>query len=81
MIKYGLKDMHLKKIRPKYFFVFLDAVIKNMPQVNNTFHTFRILVTGKLRGGTSRTNKYLAGFGGIPRQSLEKNVRYAFGDV
>jgi hypothetical protein len=81
MIKYGLKDMHIKKIRPKYFFVFLDSVVNNMPQIKNTFHTFRILITGKLRGGTSRTSKWLAGFGGIPRQSLEKNVRYAFGDV
>jgi hypothetical protein len=81
MIKQGLKNMHRRKIRPKQFFYFIDAIIKNMPQVRNTFNAFRILIRGKLRGGTSRTSKWLAGFGDLPRQSLEKNVRYAFGDI
>jgi hypothetical protein len=81
MIQYGLLKMHKKKIRPKVFFYFLDSVLKNMPQIRNRFAAFRLIITGKLRGGTSRTKSFSAGFGTIPNQSLNKDIRYEYGDV
>jgi len=81
MIQYGLARMHRRKLRPKAYFYFINSVIKNMPEIENTFKAFRLIITGKLRGGTSRTKSFSTGFGVIPRQTLDKNVRYEFGDI
>lgn|GEM_PF-7081911 len=63
MIQYGLYNMHLQRIKPKRFFYFVDKVIKGMPLIKDTFKACRVIVTGKLRGGTARTSGYSAGFG------------------
>jgi hypothetical protein len=81
MIQYGLIKMHRRKIRPKQFFYFIDAVLKNMPQIRKNFKAFRVVITGKLRGGTSRTKTFSAGYGVMPTQSISRNVRYELGDV
>jgi hypothetical protein len=81
MIQYGLTKMHRRKIRPKTFFYFIDSIVKNMPQIKANFNTFRVIITGKLRGGTARTKTFSTGFGVIPRQTLDKNIRYEFGDI
>lgn len=81
MIQYGLINMHRRKIRPKNFFYFLDAVVKNMKSIKKNFNAFRLVITGKLRGGTSRTKSFSTGFGVMPRQTLDKNIRYEFGDI
>jgi hypothetical protein len=79
MIQYGLLKMHRRKIRPKNFFYFIDAVLKNMPQIRRAFKAIRVIITGKLRGGTARTTTFSAGFGIFPRQTLSQNIRYEFG--
>jgi ribosomal protein S3 len=81
MIQYGLIKLHKKKIRPKNFFYFIDSVLKNLHVVRNRFEAFRVIITGKLRGGTSRTKSFSTGFGVIPNQTLEKNIRYEYGDI
>jgi len=81
MIQYGLYNMHLQRIKPKRFFYFVDKVIKGMPLIKDTFKACRVIVTGKLRGGTARTSGYSAGFGWFPRQSLNKDIRYEFGTL
>jgi hypothetical protein len=54
----------------KRFMMFLDAVLKNMPQLQKFFLCFRILLTGKIRGGTERTKSLIVGFGYLPYQSI-----------
>lgn len=81
MIRYGLAKMHRRKIRPKSFFYFLNHVVQNMPETKQYFSALRFVITGKLRGGTSRTKSFSTGFGKVPRQTLDKNIRYEFGSV
>ena len=54
----------------KRFMMFLDSVLKNMPQIVNSFTCFRIVIVGKIRGGTERTKTLSVGFGHLPYQSL-----------
>jgi len=81
MIQYGLTNMHRRKIRPKNMFYFLNSVVKNMKAIQKNFNAFRLIITGKLRGGTSRTQAFSTGFGILPKQTLDKNIGYAFGNV
>lgn len=81
MIQYGLTNMHRRKIRPKNMFYFLNSIVKNMKAIQKNFNAFRLIITGKLRGGTSRTQAFSTGFGVFPKQTLDKNISYVFGDV
>ena len=81
MIQYGLTNMHRRKIRPKNLFYFLNSVVKNMKAVQKNFNAFRLIITGKLRGGTARTQAFSTGFGIMPQQTLDKNINYVYGDV
>jgi ribosomal protein S3 len=81
MIQQGLRKMHRRKIKPARFFYFLDSVIKNMTEMRDNFHACRVIITGKLRGGTVRTSTKSAGFGVMPRQSLSADIRLTFGEV
>lgn len=79
LIQYNLLRMHKRRrLKPKPFFYFLAAVLKNMRALKIKFKAFRIIITGKLQGGTSRTKMFNIGFGTIPRQSIDKNIRYSF---
>lgn len=60
------------------FLYFLDSVIKNMPQIQNKFSCLKLLISGKLRGGTKRTNSLAIGFGVIPRGKLTSQVNNNF---
>jgi ribosomal protein S3 len=73
--------MHRRKIRPKNMFYFLNSVVKNMKVIQKNFNAFRLIITGKLRGGTSRTKMFSTGFGVIPQQTLDKDISYTSGDV
>lgn len=66
----------IRKIRR--FMYFLDAVTKNMKQVQMGFSCFRITITGKIRGGTQRTKTYTVGYGGLPFQSINVEGTTAF---
>ena len=81
LIQHGLLKMHRRRIKPKRFFVFLDRVIKNLPNIQDSFHAFRIIITGKLGGGTARTKAFAVGYGNFPRQTLSQNIKFEFGDV
>jgi hypothetical protein len=81
LIQYALKKIHRRRLRPKSLFYLIDRVLKQMPQIEAAFNAFRVVITGKLQGGTARTNSFSAGFGRIPHQSLDQDVRQAFGDV
>lgn len=79
IIQYNLLRMHKRRrLKPKPFFYFLATVLKNMRTLKVKFKAFRIIITGKLQGGTSRTKMFNIGFGTIPSQSIDKNVRYSF---
>ena len=73
--------MHLYQIKPRRFFYLIDTIIKNMLEIKNVFYACRIVITGKLKGGTARTGKYKAGFGDIPRQTLAFEIRTVFKQV
>lgn len=81
IIQHGLTNMHRRKIRPKNLFYFLNSVVKNMKSVQKNFNAFRLVITGKLRGGTARTQMFSTGFGIMPQQTLDKNINYVHGDV
>jgi ribosomal protein S3 len=81
MIKYSLLRMSKRKIQPKQIFYFLDKVIKVLPDLKKNFESIRIIITGKLRGGTSRTKIFNIGFGYIPRQSIDKDINYSFENI
>ena len=81
LVQYSLLKMHRRKIKPKRFFYFVDAVIKNMPHIKTYFHACRVIVTGKLKGGTARTGSYSAGFGIFPRQSMSQDIKMSFGNL
>lgn len=81
MIQHGLTNMHRRKIRPKNFFYFLNSVVRNMKVIQKNFNAFRLVITGKLRGGTARTQAFSTGFGIMPQQTLDKNISYVYGDV
>jgi hypothetical protein len=81
MIQHGLINMHRRKIRPKNLFYFLNSIVRNMKAVQKNFNAFRLIITGKLRGGTARTQSFSTGFGIMPRQTIDKNISYVYGDV
>jgi len=81
IIQQSLLKMHTRKIKPKAFFYFIDAVAKKMPAIQDTFAALRIVITGKLKGGTARTSSFSAGFGSVPRQTLGGDVRYEYGEI
>jgi len=81
MIQHGLINMHRRKIRPKNLFYFLNSIVRNMKAVQKSFNAFRLIITGKLRGGTARTQSFSTGFGIMPRQTIDKNISYVYGDV
>jgi len=66
----------IRKIRR--FLYFLDAAVKNMPQIKGNFSCFRITLTGKIRGGTKRTKTYTIGFGHLPYNSITSEGSVAF---
>ena len=59
----------------------MDKIIKNLPVIRDAFNGFRIIITGKLAGGTARTKSFSVGFGVFPRQTLSENIKFEFGDV
>jgi hypothetical protein len=81
IIKYSLIRMSKRRIQPKQLFYFLDKILKTLPDLKNSFESVRLLIIGKLRGGTSRTKVFNIGFGFIPRQSIDKDVTYAFENI
>jgi hypothetical protein len=81
LIQRGLVKMHRRRIKPKRFFLFLDKIIKNFPVIRDFFHGFRIIITGKLAGGTARTKAFSIGFGIFPRQSLSQNIKFLVGHI
>lgn len=81
IIQHSLFKMHKRKIRPKLFFYFLDSVLKNSKFLKKEFESFRIIITGKLRGGTARTQSFSVGFGSLPVQSFDCNIRYELGQL
>lgn len=81
LVKYSLLRMSKRRIQPKRFFYFLDKILKTMPNLKNKFKSIRFIITGKLRGGTSRTKTFSVGFGSIPRQSIDTNIHYSFDNI
>jgi ribosomal protein S3 len=59
----------------------LDKVIKTMPDIKKTFKACRVVIAGKLRGGTARTGSFSSGYGVFPRQSLTDDIKMEFGDI
>jgi len=57
-------------LKIKRFFKFLNAVIKNMPELRKKYSIFKIAIAGKLAGGTKRTKSHSIGYGVLPVQTL-----------
>lgn len=62
----------------KKFMFFVDAVVKNMPQIRANYTCFRMTFTGKIGGGTRRTKTYTVGYGIIPSASLTTEAFSSF---
>jgi len=65
-----LRLMMFRIKKARRFMYFLDAVVKNMKQVQKCYSCFRIILTGKIRGGTKRTKILVVGFGQVSWNSL-----------
>jgi ribosomal protein S3 len=65
-------------LKIRRFFKFLNAIIKNMPELEDKFSVFKIHIAGKLAGGTKRTKSHSIGYGTLPVQTLEVMVSTNF---
>lgn len=81
IIQVALVNMHRRKIKPKRLFTLIDRIIKEMPEIKESFHACRVVITGKIKGGTARTSTLSSGYGDFPKQSISENIRMNFGDV
>lgn len=81
LLQYAMSDMDKKGFRPKHFFYFLSSIATNMPRLKLVFAALRLVITGKLGGGTGRTKTLSVGFGALPKQTISANLRYGFGDL
>lgn len=81
VIQLSLSRMHRKRIKPRRLFVFIDQIINGLPIIRDKFHACKLIITGKLKGGTARTSSFSIGFGNLPRQSLTEDIKYEFGDI
>ena len=74
-----------KKVR-KLMYI-LDRIIKRMSYITKIYSCFRMVITGKLNGGTKRTKNMMIGFGVIPINSVQAecynnfvNATHLFGE-
>jgi hypothetical protein len=81
ILQHSLIKMHRRKLKPKRLFYFIDNLLKEMPDVRENFDAFRVIITGKLAGGTGRTSTFSAGYGVLPLQSLSTDICSEFGDI
>lgn len=81
IIQLSLSRMHRKRIKPKRLFTLIDQIINNLPLIRDKLHACRVIITGKLKGGTARTSSLNVGFGNLPRQSLTEDIKYEYGDI
>lgn len=57
------------------YFRFIDAVIKNNSQIQRQFTIFKLIITGKLAGGSKRTKSMAIGYGRLPVQTLSLETK------
>jgi hypothetical protein len=60
------------------FFKFIDAIILDYTLIKRQFRTFKIILAGKLTGGTKRTKLFSIGYGQVVWQTLANNVTMNF---
>ena len=65
-------------LKIRKFFKFLNAIIKNMPELEDKFSVFKIHIAGKLAGGTKRTKAHSIGYGTLPVQTLDVAASNSF---
>lgn len=58
-------------LKIRRFFKFLNAIIKNMPELQDRYSVFKMHLAGKLAGGTKRTKSHSIGYGTLPVQTLD----------
>lgn len=73
-----LRRMLSTVAKPRRVFYFLDAVIKNLPQIVTRFSCFRFTIAGKLAGGTKRTRYFTIGYGRLVVNSLSEEASNNF---
>ena len=65
-------------LKIRRFFKFLNAIIKNMPELEDKFLVFKMHLAGKIAGGTKRTKAHSIGYGTLPVQTLDVIVSNNF---
>lgn len=73
----GKYAKNVKKIRP--FFNFLGKIIRDYVLIRRQFRLFKLILRGKVAGGTKRTKFYKIGYGELPIQTISKNATMNFG--
>jgi hypothetical protein len=81
ILQNGLAIAQRRKFKHKRFFYFIDKVIKEMPDIREKFSACRVIITGKLSGGTGRTSVFSVGYGVFPLQGLSEKICFGFGSV
>jgi hypothetical protein len=81
VLKYALFKLHKRNIKLRYFFRFIHNVIGLTGQLDRTLKVFRLVVHGKIKGGTHRTKTETAGYGRPSRNSIGINLRYCYDNI
>ena len=67
-----------KMYKVKWFFRILDLIIKEYPLLRRQFKLFRIILAGKITGGTKRRKLYSIGYGRLIIQTLSERISTNF---
>ena len=81
ILKYALFKMHKKNLKLKYFLRFFHNVIMLSRKLDKNLTLFRLVVHGKIKGGTFRTKTETLGFGKASRNSIGVNIRYCYDNI
>lgn len=67
-----------KSYKIKHFFKFIDILISKYALLKRHFRVFRIILAGKIGGGTKRTKILKFGYGRLVLQSISKGLTRNF---
>lgn len=81
IIKYSVFKIHRRNIKLKYFLRFIHDVIELIRPIAIDILLFRIVIHGKMKGGSRRTQTFTVGYGKPPRTSIGFNLKYCYDNI
>lgn len=81
VVKYALFKLHRRNIKMRYFLRFVHNVMKSFSKVGRDVVVFRLVVHGKIKGGTHRTGVFTAGYGKPALNTIGVSTKYCFDNI